>query len=136
VATLKGGSVTPVLSAPGDYLVDAFAFQVRGLNAQYNAAIAGAAASSGAPLVDIHALFTAIRNAGGIPVNPPFCCTLGFGGGLLSIDGLHPSNTGYALIANDFIKTIDTAYGATAPPLSAAELQAIAASDPYAPPAF
>jgi lysophospholipase L1-like esterase len=136
LATLKGGSVTPVLSAPGDYLVDAFAAQVRGLNAQYNAAIASAAVSTGAPLVDIHGLFTAIKIAGGIPVNPPFCCTLGFGGGLLSIDGLHPSNTGYALIANAFIQTIDKAFGATATPLSAAELQAIAATDPYAPPAF
>jgi len=136
LATLKGGSVTPVLSAPGDYLVDAFAVQVQSLNTQYNAAIAAAALSSGAPLVDVHKLFATIHEAGGIPVNPPFCCTLGFGGGLLSIDGIHPSNTGYALVANAFIQTIDAAYGATAPPLSAAELQAVAATDPYAPPAF
>ena len=136
VATLQGGSVTPVLSAPGDYLVDAFALQVRGLNGEYNAAVSAAALSTGVPLVDIRGIFHAIKTAGGIPINPPFCCTLGFGGGLLSIDGLHPSNTGYALIANAFIQTIDARYGATAPPLSAAELQAVAASDPYAPPAF
>ena len=136
LATLKGGSVTPVLSAPGDFLVDAFAVQVQSLNTQYNAAIAAAAVSSGAPLVDVHKLFTEIRIAGGIPINPPFCCTLGFGGGLVSIDGIHPSNTGYALVANAFIQTIDAAYGAAARPLSATELQAVAASDPYAPPAF
>jgi lysophospholipase L1-like esterase len=130
------GSVTPVLHAPGDYLVDAFAVQVQQLNTAYNSAIAAAAQSSGAPLVDIHGLFTAIRLGGGYPVNPGVCCTLQFGGGLLSIDGLHPSNTGYAIIANLFIQKIDTVYRTTIPPLSPAQLLAISTTDPYAPPGF
>ena len=34
---------------------------------------------------------------------------------ILSFDGLHPSNTGYALIAYDFIETINKAYGTHIP---------------------
>ncbi len=130
------GSVTPVLHAPGDYLTDAFAVQVQGLNTSYNGAIAVAAQSSGAPLVDVHGTFEAIHIAGGIPINPGVCCTLGFGGGLLSIDGLHPSNTGYAIIANLFIQKIDTVYRTSIPPLTSAQLLAISTTDPYAPPGF
>ena len=68
----------------------------------------------------------------GVPINPPKCCSLQFGGGLLSFDGLHPSNTGYALVANSFIATIDTGFGATVPQLSPAQIFAIYSTDPYA----
>ena len=33
----------------------------------------------------------------------------------MSFDGIHPSNTGYALIAYEFIDTINKAYGAHIP---------------------
>src|SRR5579872_369075 len=134
IAALKMGSVTPTLTPPGDFLTDAFAAQVQTLNSAYNQAIKAGAAATNAPLVDVEAAFSAIATAGGVPINPPFCCSLAFGGGLLSIDGLHPSNTGYAIVANLFIQTIDTAYGATIPPLTPAQLLAISQSDPYAPP--
>jgi lysophospholipase L1-like esterase len=134
VAALQGGSVTPVLSAPGDFLTDAFAAQVQALNDAYNAAIGAAASATGTPLVDIHGLFATIAGAGGIPINPPYCCSLRFGGGLLSLDGLHPSNTGYAIIANAFIQTIDAAFGTSVPQLTSAQLLAISQTDPYAPP--
>ncbi|MHB8305174.1 MAG: SGNH/GDSL hydrolase family protein [Vulcanimicrobiaceae bacterium] len=117
----------------GLYLTDAFAAQVQGLNTAYNSSIAAAAQATGAPLVDMHALFASILQAGGVPINPPKCCSLVLGGGLLSFDGLHPSDTGYALVANAFIGTIDQAFGATVPPLSQAQIGAIYATDPYAP---
>ena len=122
IAQFAGGTGTvncnPVLdpttagSGTGSaYLPDALAAQVAGLNAGYNAAIAAAATQTGTPLVDIHATFVAIATAGGVPINIPKCCSLAFGGGLLSFDGLHPSNTGYAILANTFITTINAAYG-------------------------
>ncbi len=129
---LELGDVTPTLSAPGDYLTDSFAAQVQGLNTAYNTAIGAAAAATKAPLVDIHGLFVQIKQAGGYPVNPPFCCTLQFGGGLLSFDGLHPSNTGYALVANAFIAAIDSGFGTSVPQLSTAQIFAIYSTDPYA----
>jgi lysophospholipase L1-like esterase len=110
----------------GAYVSDALAAQIQGLNDGYNAAIAAAARSTGAPLVDIHATFVQLQQQG-FPLNAG-CCSLVFGGGLLSLDGLHPSNTGYALVANLFIQTIDTAFGLTIVPVDPA---AINATDPY-----
>lgn len=135
LATINGGSLTPTLGV-GDFLTDAFAAQVQGLNNAYNQAIGAAAKTTGAPLVDIKTFFDTIAADGGIPINPPTCCSLAFGGGLLSFDGLHPSNTGYALIANLFIQTIDTAYKLNIPVLTAAQLLAISQTDPYQPLGF
>ncbi|MDP9111621.1 MAG: hypothetical protein M3M96_08315, partial [Candidatus Eremiobacteraeota bacterium] len=94
-----------------------------------------AAQATGTPLVDIHAIFVQIKNNQYAPafVNPPKCCGLQFGGGILSFDGLHPSNTGYALIANVFIGTINANFGTSIPILTPAQIQAIYATDPYAP---
>jgi len=118
------------------YLPDAFAAQVQGLNTAYNAAIAAAATQTGTPLVDIHQTFVNIATAGGVPINIPKCCSLAFGGGLLSFDGLHPSNTGYAILANTFITTINTAYGTSIPAVNAANVYNGAGGypipDPYA----
>jgi lysophospholipase L1-like esterase len=114
----------------GDFIADAVANNVKGLNAAYNVAIGQAAADTGAALVDVHKLFVQIATAGGAPINPPKCCSLVYRGGLSSLDGLHPSNTGYALIANAFIDTLDAAYGLGIPDVN---VGAIYATDPYAP---
>ena len=113
-----------------DFIDDTTATTVKGLNTSYNAAIAQAASDTGAALVDVHALFAQIAAAGGAPINPPKCCSLVYRGGLTSLDGLHPSNTGYALIANVFIQTIDAAYGMSIPQVN---VGAVYATDPYAP---
>ena len=133
----------------GNYISDSFATTISGLNTAYNAGIAAAATNTGAALVDVNAVFSGLYSGTGpyfaqaASINPnpnpatgaPFtCCTLVFGQGLLSYDGLHPSNTGYALIANAFIQAIDTKYSnANIPPLSQAQIQAIYATDTYAP---
>lgn len=119
----------PVLTT-GDYVSDAVALEVKTLNTQYNNAIASAASANGAALVDMHAAFVAIETAGGLPVNPPYCCTLQYGGGFFSLDGIHPSNTGYAVLANIFIDQIDKSYGYSIPEVSVATVYA---TDPYAP---
>ncbi len=152
----SGGSTTPQLDPSGAgtglggaYISDAFASQINAMNAAFNTGIAAAASNTGVALVDINAVFNGLYNATGpyfaqaASINPapnpvtgaPFtCCSLVFTQGLLSFDGLHPSNTGYALIANAFIQAIDTKYAnANIPPLSAAQIQAIYATDPYAP---
>ncbi|GAC1388319.1 MAG: hypothetical protein NVSMB31_02150 [Vulcanimicrobiaceae bacterium] len=100
----------------GLYINDTFAVSVHGLNAAYNAAIGAAAAGQSAPLVDIASIFAKFQTVT-YPgqVLSAKCCFLVFGGGLQSFDGLHPSHTGYAFIANEFIKTINTAYGLTIP---------------------
>jgi lysophospholipase L1-like esterase len=120
----------PVTLAASDTIPDALAAQVQGLNDAYNAQIAAVSASTGAPLVDVNTVFKQIRAAGGVPVNLPKCCSLLYGGGLASVDGIHPSNTGYAIIANTFIGTIDRAFGQAIPQVNVATIYA---SDPFAP---
>jgi lysophospholipase L1-like esterase len=121
--------VAPTLGS-GDFVADAVANNVKGLNAAYNVSIAAAASETNAALVDIHALFVQIATAGGVPVNPPKCCSLVYRGGLSSLDGLHPSNTGYALIANAWIAQLNTSYNLGIP---AVNVGAVYANDPYAP---
>ena len=56
--------------------------------------------------------------------------TTDFLGGLFSLDGLHPTNTGYAIMANQFIQTINANFKTSIP---LANVQQIAASDPLLP---
>ncbi|MFN2527573.1 MAG: hypothetical protein ABR584_02540 [Candidatus Baltobacteraceae bacterium] len=131
---------TPASGSVGfgqDYLPDTFvAAKISPLNAAYNAAIGAAATATGATLVDVNAAFAAISAGGGAALGIPAGTSLRFGKGLLSFDGLHPSNTGYALIANLFVQALDTpvssgGLGLSVPPLTAAQINAIYASDPY-----
>jgi hypothetical protein len=116
----------------GSTISDKLAAQEQTLNTAYNAQIAAAVAATGAALVDMHAFEAQAYAAGGIAVSP-ICCTSAFGGGMWSLDGIHPSNTFYAILANRFIGVIDKAFGKTIAPFSPAELAAIAANDPFAP---
>jgi phospholipase/lecithinase/hemolysin len=99
--------------------------QIRSAIASYNAIIAAQAAAHGAALVDIHA-FTARSRAEGVVVGGQRLTTE-FGGGLFSLDGVHPTNTGYALIANEFIHALGTTFAAAIPPVN---IRAIEVADP------
>jgi lysophospholipase L1-like esterase len=101
-----------------NYITPKFAARVQELNNAVNQGINAAATSTHVPLVDIQTIFHGL--ASGDPSNPYFaaaasispgvCCTLAYLHGILSFDGLHPSNTGYALVAYFFIKAINQAY--------------------------
>lgn len=114
------------------YLDQSFAAQAIALNAGYNQAINGVAAATGAALADIQTQFQGL-DAAGLTLAPGVTLTLRFGGGILSYDGLHPSNVGYALVADAFIGAADTKFGMTIPPVDNATIGAIAQSDSYNP---
>jgi lysophospholipase L1-like esterase len=118
----------------GAYLTPALVAKVQALNAAYNAAIDQVASSSGksVALVPISTLFTQISQ-NGFALGPGQTATLQFGGGIIGWDGLHPSNLGYAILANAFITTADTAFGMTIPALGSAQIAAIVQTDPYDP---
>jgi lysophospholipase L1-like esterase len=97
--------------------------------AAYNKVIAASAQSAGATLVDINALFASIT-AKGITVNG-VTGNVGYLGGVFSLDGIHPTNTAYAALANYFIDSMNTAFKQTAPDVN---LVPIAAADPLFPP--
>ena len=91
----------------------------------YNAIIAFEVFDHGDTLVDIHTL--SVRTAErGIEANGHHL-TNAFLGGLFSLDGVHPTNTGYAAIANEFIKTMNRELHTGVPPIS---VDQVAKTDP------
>jgi len=79
----------------------------------YNAAINAAAAARDIPVVDINAFFNQVKQGEQIG---PLSVNLGFAtGGIISLDGFHLTDIGYTLFANEYIKTINSAYGTHIP---------------------
>jgi phospholipase/lecithinase/hemolysin len=87
--------------------------EIKALVLAYNAIIEVEAAINGATVVDIYSYVNSLA-ANGVVVNGKKLTTV-FGGGLFSADGVHPTNTGYALIANEFIKTMNRSLGTNVP---------------------
>jgi lysophospholipase L1-like esterase len=106
---------------------------------QYNSAIAAIAKTYTATVVDFHTTLASLITAP--PTINGVTLSTGFLGGMFSLDGIHPTNTGYAIVANAVITQLNTATTATNPGLglsipviSSTALSAIAAADPLFPP--
>ncbi len=76
----------------------------------YNATIQSIASAKGLAFVDANALMTRVANGGITADNFTVTSNYVTGGGF-SLDGVHPSPRGYALISNEFIKAINATYG-------------------------
>jgi lysophospholipase L1-like esterase len=119
----KGGTLHPL---PGsDVLTAAEIVTVQNNIAAYNAVIAGLVKAAGGTLVDLHSYFNTL--SAGITING-YKATPSFLGGLFGLDGIHPTNTGYALVANQYIAATNAAFGLSTP---AVDVSAVAAKDPY-----
>ena len=82
--------------------------------AEYNASINSLASARNIPVADLNGLFLRAATTG-IQVGP-FHYNLGYlTGGIISIDSAHPTDLGYILIANEFIRTVNRAYGTKIP---------------------
>ncbi|RAR48037.1 SGNH/GDSL hydrolase family protein [Flavobacterium lacus] len=84
--------------------------QVKTATDAYNATIQSLATAKGLAFVDANATLNQVAS-GGINANN-FTVTSNFvTGGGFSLDGVHPSPRGYALIANKFFEAINATYG-------------------------
>ena len=92
---------------------------------QFNQIIALDAKLFGAALVDVNTLFAGL-SAKGYDVGGHHLTT-GFLGGLFSLDGIHPTNTGYAILANQTIQAMNNQFHMTIPQVSVAQ---VASTDP------
>jgi lysophospholipase L1-like esterase len=95
----------------------------------FNQVIAAQAKAANATLVDIYALFNQV-SANGLTING-YTGNSSFLGGFFALDGIHPTNVGYAVIANTFIDTMNTTISTKIPDVP---LAPVAATDPYWPP--
>ncbi len=92
-------------------------FEVTRANAAvtgYNNTIAQLAAANNIPVLNVNAVFDEIRTKGR-NINGVVLSASYISGGLFSLDGVHPTPRGYAVIANEFINLINRTYGATVP---------------------
>lgn len=94
---------------------------IRSTTQAYNEIIANQAEARGAALVDIAALYKSIK-AKGVVVGGQRL-TVDLYGGIFSLDGIHPTNTGFAIIANEFINALNTTFAAGIPPLPVRQVQ-------------
>jgi len=103
--------------------------RIRGRVDAFNQIIAARAAAVGAIVVDVNSIFK------WIVANPPTF----FGtpltnrplGGLFSLDGVHPSNIGHAIIADQVIATMNARWGTSIPRLTGVESYYTLLTDPY-----
>jgi lysophospholipase L1-like esterase len=122
-ATLQNPSLGPL---PGNVVLTAGEVtQIREAIAGYNEFIESEAQAKGAALVDIHALVNSWQTRGVVVGGRRL--TTDFLGGIISLDGVHPTNTGYAMFANAFIHAMNTRFAAGIPPIA---IEHVAAADP------
>jgi len=87
---------------------------IQGVITAYNAIIDSVATNRGAALVDLNALLNQVANVGirnGGQVYTDDFIT----GGTFSLDGVHPTDLGYGIMANAMVDAVNARFGATLP---------------------
>lgn len=98
-------------------------YQIDQAIASYNSVIAQKSVQYNLALVDMHSYFNSVKAGikwNGADFNAEFVS-----GGFYSLDGYHPNQKGYALIANEFIKAINTKYNAVIPTFTCVECDGV-----------
>ncbi len=88
----------------------------------YNASIKSLAEAKGLAFVDANSILSQVYN-GGISFGNYHLSAYYVSGGTFSLDGVHPSARGYALIANKFMEAINAKYGSTFRPVDLGKYQ-------------
>lgn len=83
--------------------------------AAYNAAISKLASARGLAMVDANAKMVELSKTSGIQFDGVKYTTTFVTGGSFSLDGVHLTGRGYAVIANEFIKAINVKYRSNLP---------------------
>jgi lysophospholipase L1-like esterase len=103
----------------------------------YNAIIGDLCAARNIPVLDIHALFKNAA-ANGIQVGTTKLTT-SYTGGLFSLDAIHPTHTGNAILANEFLKLLNAeirqrgSFGGIRQPVPLIDVASVLRDDPQRP---
>ena len=94
---------------------------------EYNTVITDAARARDIPVADIKGLFDRVTvnpltGAGGVTLGPIRVTNAYITGGFFSLDGFHPTDLGYLLFANEYIKAINDGYDTEIPVASISQL--------------
>lgn len=123
LSAIKSGKAPTPLDDAG-VLTAAEVQQVQALEDQYNQVIAQQVSAVGGTLIDMHAFFQKL--GAGMTING-VNATTGYLGGLFGLDGIHPTNTGYALVANQFIDSLNAGLKTS---FADVDVSTIASADP------
>ncbi|GAB3878542.1 hypothetical protein GCM10028824_40670 [Hymenobacter segetis] len=105
----------PTSPLPNNYVLDATeAAAVVARTTQLNNIIAKTARQNKVALADMNTFFTSIAQQG-IVTNAVNNTATFASGNLFSLDGVHPTPRGYAVVANEFIRVINSYYGSAIP---------------------
>lgn len=91
---------------------------IKSATTAYNETIKSIANQYGLAFVDLNALMKKITSADGIILDGNKYSSTFVTGGVFSLDGIHATARGYAIIANEFIKAINKQYNANIPQTS------------------
>ena len=122
--SLKCKSLGSLLPIPNQYILTATEIsKIQLAVSGYNSVIRSIANQYGLALVDVNAFMTQTKtgiNYDGISLNASFVT-----GGAFSLDGIHLNPIGNALLANEFIKAINTQFSSTIPLVDATKYRGI-----------
>ena len=127
---LKLGIVDGTLLQDPSWVLDASEVQtIQSTIQQFNQIIAQETAAVKMPVVDINSLLEYVQ-ANGVSIGNLKLQTR-YLGGVYSLDGVHPSNIGHAIIANEFLKVTNSAFHLNVPLITTQQLLTILAEDPF-----
>jgi hypothetical protein len=120
-----GLSATACNPLSSQYVLDATeAAAVQSRTTQLNNIIAKTARQNKVAMADMNAFFVNIAGSG-FATNAVNNTTAFLAGNLFSLDGVHPTPRGYAVVANEWIRTINAFYGSKVPLVNPGEYQAV-----------
>jgi lysophospholipase L1-like esterase len=120
-----GVGASPMNPLPSQFVLDPTeitAIQTR--TTQLNNIIAKTAGQYKVPVVDMNTLFNSVA-LGGIAINATANNAAFIRGNLFSLDGVHFTSRGYAVVANEFIRVINANYSASIPQVNPNEYNAL-----------
>lgn len=119
-----GKGLSPSNPLPDKYVLDsAEVATAKNIIAQYNSTIATLASAKGFTLVNINSVLNNVATStNGVLFNGVRFSTKYLTGNLFSLDGVHPTSQGQAIIANEIIKAINSKYNANIPLINVATI--------------
>ncbi|GJQ64110.1 MAG: outer membrane protein [Melioribacteraceae bacterium] len=93
--------------------------------AGFNSTISSVATNNNFGLVDVNSIFGQIKASeatGGTTIDGIIFTTQFLSGGLFGLDGVHPTAQGQAVVANEFIKVINSKWSASIPHINVSEI--------------
>jgi lysophospholipase L1-like esterase len=125
IDTLQAFGATAGNPIPSAFILDdTEQGQVLTATTAFNTALVSAANDRNLAIFDVNTFFRSVAT-NGIVANTTTNTAAYVSGNIFSLDGVHPTPRGYALVANEMIKVINAKYGASVPGVDASTYRGV-----------